>query len=108
MSSRASVYAAGLIIRDLPPASSWRNQEDLPAYLERNGLVAIADIDTRRLTRHLAHQGRPERLHPGGRDRRESRAGRREGRALDGGAGPREGGERDQGLRLERKPLGAG
>jgi carbamoyl-phosphate synthase small subunit len=50
-------YAAGLVIRDLPPASSWRQTEDLPTYLKRNGIVAIADIDTRRLTRLLRTQG---------------------------------------------------
>ena len=50
-------YAAGLIIRDLPPASNWRQTEDLPAYLKRNGIVAIADIDTRRLTRLLRSKG---------------------------------------------------
>jgi carbamoyl-phosphate synthase small subunit len=50
-------YAAGLIIRDLPPSSNWRNQEDLPTYLTRNGIVAIADIDTRRLTRLLRTKG---------------------------------------------------
>ncbi len=55
--SRA-VYAAGLIIRDLPlVASSWREQENLPAYLARNRLVAIGDIDTRRLTRILRSLG---------------------------------------------------
>jgi carbamoyl-phosphate synthase small subunit len=51
-------YAAGLIIRDLPIlASNFRMQETLPAYLERNGVVAIADIDTRRLTRMLREKG---------------------------------------------------
>ena len=51
-------YAAGLIIRDLPLRSSnWRQQEDLPTYLVRNGLVAIGDIDTRRLTRLLRTKG---------------------------------------------------
>ena len=55
--SRA-VYAAGLIIRDLPLiASSWRHKEDLTTYLVRNKLVAIADIDTRRLTRMLRTRG---------------------------------------------------
>ena len=49
--SRA-VYAAGLVIRDLPlAASSWRQSEDLSSYLARNKIVAIGDIDTRRLTR---------------------------------------------------------
>jgi carbamoyl-phosphate synthase small subunit len=52
------VFAAGLVIRDLPLASSnWREQEDLPAYLQRNGVVAIGDIDTRRLTRLLRSGG---------------------------------------------------
>jgi carbamoyl-phosphate synthase small subunit len=53
-----NVYAAGLIIRDLPLVSSnWRQSEDLPSYLERHGLVAIGDIDTRRLTRLLRSKG---------------------------------------------------
>jgi carbamoyl-phosphate synthase small subunit len=52
------VYAAGLIIRDLPLASSnWRQSEDLPTYLKRHGLVAIGDVDTRRLTRLLRSKG---------------------------------------------------
>jgi carbamoyl-phosphate synthase small subunit len=52
------VYAAGLIIRDLPlVASNWRRQEDLSGYLRRNGVVAIGDIDTRRLTRLLRTKG---------------------------------------------------
>jgi len=52
------VFAAGLIIRDLPlAASNWREQEDLPTYLERNKVVAIGDIDTRRLTRLLRNKG---------------------------------------------------
>jgi carbamoyl-phosphate synthase small subunit len=52
------VYAAGLIIRDLPlVASNWRRKEDLSTYLRRNNLVAIGDIDTRRLTRLLRNKG---------------------------------------------------
>jgi carbamoyl-phosphate synthase small subunit len=55
--SRA-VYAAGLIIRDLPPhASNWRATCSLADYLARHGLVAIADIDTRQLTRQLRDGG---------------------------------------------------
>ena len=51
-------YAAGLIIRDLPTlASNWRMQETLPEYLRRNGVVSIADIDTRRLTRLTREKG---------------------------------------------------
>ncbi|NIM69792.1 MAG: glutamine-hydrolyzing carbamoyl-phosphate synthase small subunit [Xanthomonadales bacterium] len=50
--------AAGLIVRDVPPvASSWRSEESLEHYLGRHGLVAIADIDTRRLTRILREEG---------------------------------------------------
>ncbi|MBU3736777.1 MAG: glutamine-hydrolyzing carbamoyl-phosphate synthase small subunit [Methylobacterium sp.] len=52
------VYAAGLVIRDLPLlASSWRNQESLSGYLARHNVVAIADIDTRSLTRILREKG---------------------------------------------------
>jgi carbamoyl-phosphate synthase small subunit len=52
------VYAAGLVIRDLPLASSnWRKTEELPGYLKRQGVIAIADIDTRKLTRVLREKG---------------------------------------------------
>jgi carbamoyl-phosphate synthase small subunit len=52
------VYAAGLIIRDLPlVASNWRQTEDLSTYLARSKVVAIGDIDTRRLTRLLRSKG---------------------------------------------------
>ena len=52
------VHAAGLVIRDLPLlASNWRSSEPLDAYLARNGIVAIAGIDTRRLTRLLRDRG---------------------------------------------------
>jgi carbamoyl-phosphate synthase small subunit len=52
------VYAEGLVIRDLPVrSSSWRKTEELSAYLKRNGVVAIAGIDTRRLTRLLREKG---------------------------------------------------
>jgi len=52
------VHAAGLIIRDLPiHASNWRSTETLQAYLQRHNIVAIADIDTRRLTRILRDKG---------------------------------------------------
>jgi carbamoyl-phosphate synthase small subunit len=51
-------YAAGLVIRDLPlVASNWRQTEDLATYLKRNQLVAIGDVDTRRLTRLLRAKG---------------------------------------------------
>jgi carbamoyl-phosphate synthase small subunit len=52
------IYAAGLVIRDLPPlASSWRKTESLRDFLERGKLVAIAGIDTRKLTRILRERG---------------------------------------------------
>src|SRR5690606_16244887 len=57
MESR-SVMAAGLVIRDLPLlASNWRSTESLSDFLIRNRIVAIADIDTRRLTRILRDKG---------------------------------------------------
>jgi len=52
------IQCAGLIIRDLPlRASSWRSEKSLDAYLQEHGIVAIADIDTRRLTRILREKG---------------------------------------------------
>ncbi len=52
------IYAAGLVIRDLPAlASNWRMQETLTDYLAKNNIVAIADIDTRRLTRLTRQKG---------------------------------------------------
>ncbi|MGN6382538.1 MAG: glutamine-hydrolyzing carbamoyl-phosphate synthase small subunit [Dyella sp.] len=53
-----AVHAAGLIVRDVPRrASNWRSSESLPDYLKRHGIVAIAGIDTRRLTRILRDKG---------------------------------------------------
>ncbi len=52
------VHAAGLVIRDLPVlASNWRMTQDLPTYLQAQNVVAIADIDTRKLTRILREKG---------------------------------------------------
>lgn len=52
------VHAAGLIVRDVPRLhSSWRASESLPDYLKRHGVVAIAGIDTRKLTRILREKG---------------------------------------------------
>ena len=52
------VFAAGLVIRDLPlAASNWRKTQDLPSYLREQDVVAIADIDTRKLTRILREKG---------------------------------------------------
>jgi len=53
-----AVYSAGLVIRDLPLAhSSWRATESLGSFLVRCKVVAIADIDTRKLTRLLREKG---------------------------------------------------
>ena len=52
------IHASGLIIRDLPLlASNWRSQSSLETYLLDRGIVAISDIDTRKLTRLLREQG---------------------------------------------------
>ncbi len=53
-----AVHAAGLVVRDVPRlASNWRSQESLSDYLVRNHVVAIAEIDTRKLTRILRDKG---------------------------------------------------
>ena len=52
------IHASGLVIRDLPlMASNWRSEEALQDYLHRKNIVAIADIDTRQLTRLLREKG---------------------------------------------------
>ena len=52
------VFAAGLVIKDLPlKVSNFRATLTLSEYLVREGTLAIADIDTRRLTRHLRTHG---------------------------------------------------
>jgi len=52
------VFASGLVIRDLPLlASNWRSTKTLQQYLIDNNVVAIADIDTRQLTRILRDKG---------------------------------------------------
>jgi carbamoyl-phosphate synthase small subunit len=52
------VFAAGLVVRDVPALmSNWRARQTLPAYLAERNVVAIADIDTRRLTRLLREKG---------------------------------------------------
>jgi carbamoyl-phosphate synthase small subunit len=53
-----AIHAAGLVIRDLPLlVSNFRSEHTLDSYLRDHGVVAIADIDTRRLTRILREQG---------------------------------------------------
>ena len=52
------VHVAGLVVRDLPRVvSNFRSEGDLSAYLAESGIVGIADLDTRRLTRILRERG---------------------------------------------------
>ena len=52
------VYASGLVVRDVPKrVSNWRATQSLPDYLVQHRIVAIADIDTRKLTRILRDKG---------------------------------------------------
>lgn len=54
----ARAWAAGLIVRNVPRRpSNWRSQVSLPEWLKARGIVAIADIDTRKLTRILRDKG---------------------------------------------------
>ena len=54
----SQIFAAGLVIRDLPiQVSNWRQESDLSNYLQKHNVVSIADIDTRRLTRVLREKG---------------------------------------------------
>jgi carbamoyl-phosphate synthase small subunit len=54
----SKAWASGLIVRDVPRRpSNWRKQVGLPEWLQARGIVAIADIDTRKLTRRLRDRG---------------------------------------------------
>ncbi|GAA5074481.1 glutamine-hydrolyzing carbamoyl-phosphate synthase small subunit [Lysobacter panacisoli] len=54
----ARAWAAGLIVRNVPRRpSNWRSEVSLPEWLQKRGIVAIADIDTRKLTRILRDKG---------------------------------------------------
>ena len=67
------MQAAGLVIRDLPLlASNWRSKQSLDEYLKDNGIVAIAGIDTRRLTRILREKGSQNGCLLAGDDKRSS------------------------------------
>ncbi len=69
------VRSAGLIIRDLPlVASNYRSERSLSDYLAANGTVAIADIDTRKLTRILRDKGAQSGCIMAGENLDESRA----------------------------------
>lgn len=53
-----TIFATGLIVKDVPNQySNWRAEESLSEYLTRKKVVAIGDIDTRRLTRILREKG---------------------------------------------------
>ena len=66
----SKVWSAGLIVRDVPRRpSNWRSQVSLQDWLIQRGVVAIAGIDTRKLTRIL-REGRAERCADGRRHRR--------------------------------------
>ncbi|MBS3956955.1 MAG: glutamine-hydrolyzing carbamoyl-phosphate synthase small subunit [Clostridiales bacterium] len=57
MESR-DVFASGLVVREMSEAvSNWRAEESLRDFLVRHGVVAIEDVDTRRLTRHIREAG---------------------------------------------------
>jgi carbamoyl-phosphate synthase small subunit len=52
------IHASGLVIRNLPGlASSWRREQSLPDYLLANGIIAVAEVDTRKLTRIVRDKG---------------------------------------------------
>lgn len=54
----ARPYVAGFVMRELSPvASNWRAAEPLQAYLRRHGIVALSEVDTRTLTRHIRDHG---------------------------------------------------
>ncbi len=52
------VWAAGMVVRSLSPlVSNWRARQSLPDYLAERGVVAIAEVDTRTLVRHIREHG---------------------------------------------------
>ncbi|HRC71323.1 MAG TPA: glutamine-hydrolyzing carbamoyl-phosphate synthase small subunit [Candidatus Competibacter sp.] len=54
----ARIHAGGLVVRDCPPlASNWRSRQPFDRYLRERGVIALAGIDTRRLTRLLREKG---------------------------------------------------
>jgi carbamoyl-phosphate synthase small subunit len=52
------IFAEALVVRDVPQLlSNWRSEQSLGSYLEKNSVVGIADLDTRKLTRILREKG---------------------------------------------------
>ncbi|NKB76311.1 MAG: glutamine-hydrolyzing carbamoyl-phosphate synthase small subunit [Gammaproteobacteria bacterium] len=53
-----NIFCSGLIVKHVPRRySNWRSEHDLPTYLKNNNVIAISDIDTRKLTRHIRLHG---------------------------------------------------
>jgi carbamoyl-phosphate synthase small subunit len=52
-----SVSLSGIVVKDVPPVSSWRAENNFAEFLQENNVVAIAGIDTRKLTRILRQKG---------------------------------------------------
>lgn len=50
-------WVAGFVVRDISSASSWRSEGSLEDYLERHSIVAISDVDTRAIARHVRTAG---------------------------------------------------
>ena len=111
----AQVFAAGLVVKDVPArASNFRSDASLGDYLRRENTVGIAGIDTRRLTRHLRTNGAQngcivalasgETIAPALVDDAD-RQGARD--AEHGRARPGQGRERARALRMEPDGLGA-
>jgi len=79
------VWAAGLVIRQgTRRVSNFRAEESLEAFLVRQGVVAIADVDTRRLTRHIREQGALSGVIVAGQGARDSEAAIAQARAFPG------------------------
>jgi carbamoyl-phosphate synthase small subunit len=79
------VWAAGLVIRQgTRRVSNFRAEESLEAFLVRQGVVAIADVDTRRLTRHIREQGALSGVIVAGEGARDSDAAIAQARAFPG------------------------
>jgi carbamoyl-phosphate synthase small subunit len=70
MSGSAATAARGAIFRDVPtPPANWRADADLPTWMERRGVIGIAGVDTRALTRKIREHGMPHAViahHPEG------------------------------------------
>ncbi len=112
-SSRKRVFAAGLVIRDLPHlASNWRAAGDLGDYLRQSNVVGIADIDTRKLTRILREKGAQNGCIVAAVNLSASAAedaiASGQGSAIDGGPGPGEGRLVHAAVRMERRHVVVG